>query len=165
MVYLSRSHHCKFFKVCLSQTLLVPFLNTLNHLQLKIARQRVVYQLTKSLFNVIIVAFPVQIKKNDFKKIMDTTRKHHLLNEKAWCTTFSKTNEWCNLVKHKTKKKEVYKIALWQQQPLMLLEMKLWVKLLRQKTEKKLLKLQEKQTMCMLHFSGVMRWEHWLKMD
>ena len=35
------------------------------------------------------------------------------------------------LVKHKTKKKEVYKIALWQQQPLMLLEMKLWVKLLR----------------------------------
>ena len=62
---------------------------------------------------------------------MDTTRKHHLLNEKAWCTTFSKTNEWCNLVKHKTKKKEVYKIALWQQQPLMLLEMKLWVKLLR----------------------------------
>ena len=34
-------------------------------------------------------------------------------------------------VKNKAKKKEVNKIALWQQQPLMLLEMKLWVKLLR----------------------------------
>ena len=41
-------------------------------------------------------------------------------------------------VTNKTKKKEVNKIAPWQQQPLMLLEMKLWVKLLRQKIEKTL---------------------------
>ena len=32
MVYLSRPYHFKFFKGCLPQIVLVPFLNTLSHL-------------------------------------------------------------------------------------------------------------------------------------
>ena len=39
MVYLSRPHHFKFFKGCLPQILLGPFLNNLTHLEVQKGRK------------------------------------------------------------------------------------------------------------------------------